>query len=366
MSTNLYFLSGEKTQPMAVHLYDKEADLQKIIADNPELLIRQSVGDELLMLVKQEQAVQGTEAEATSYSLDHLFVDQDGIPVLVEVKRSTDTRIRREVVGQVIDYAARAREWDIEKLRASFMENNWDPDVQERFDNEDFWRAVETNLKAEHFRLVFAADQIPDSLRTLILFLDRNFSNIEVYGVEIQQYKTKDGTTMLTTNVIENVRAVENQSKPTHRGATWTSETFSRFLVENGVGRVAGIVESLTRFAAELGMNCVYGRGKFPSVMAKSRNITLFRISPWQSQGSYKCAFETNVMDISNILDDNWNQDRVRDLLESIPNRAEMLNDGLMWRSPQYFYINLLALESQEDLKAFKESIRQLYMAVAK
>lgn len=75
MSTNLYFLSDGKTQPMAAHLYEQEADLQKIIADNPELLIRQSVGDELLMLVKQEQAVQGTEADATSYSLDHLFVD---------------------------------------------------------------------------------------------------------------------------------------------------------------------------------------------------------------------------------------------------------------------------------------------------
>lgn len=42
------------------------------------------------------------------WSLDHLFLDQDGIPTLVEVKRSSDTRIRREVVGQVMDYAANA------------------------------------------------------------------------------------------------------------------------------------------------------------------------------------------------------------------------------------------------------------------
>lgn len=34
----------------------------------------------------------GKEGEASRFSLDHLFIDQDGIPTLVEVKRSTDTR----------------------------------------------------------------------------------------------------------------------------------------------------------------------------------------------------------------------------------------------------------------------------------
>jgi hypothetical protein len=32
--------------------------------------------------------------------------DQNAVPTLVEVKRSSDTRIRREVVGQMLDYAA--------------------------------------------------------------------------------------------------------------------------------------------------------------------------------------------------------------------------------------------------------------------
>jgi len=35
-------------------------------------------------------------------------LDQDAIPTIVEVKRSTDTRIRREVVGQMLGYAANA------------------------------------------------------------------------------------------------------------------------------------------------------------------------------------------------------------------------------------------------------------------
>ena len=33
-------------------------------------------------------------------------LDQDAIPTLVKVERSSDTRVRCEVVGQMLDYAA--------------------------------------------------------------------------------------------------------------------------------------------------------------------------------------------------------------------------------------------------------------------
>jgi hypothetical protein len=52
-----------------------------------------------------------------------LFVDRDGVLVLVEVKRSSDTRIRREAVGQMLDYAANAvRYWPVDVLRASYAQ----------------------------------------------------------------------------------------------------------------------------------------------------------------------------------------------------------------------------------------------------
>lgn len=47
--------------------------------------------------------------------------DQDGVPTLVEVKRSTDTRIRREVVGQMLDHAANAIVyWPVETIRVKY------------------------------------------------------------------------------------------------------------------------------------------------------------------------------------------------------------------------------------------------------
>jgi hypothetical protein len=50
-----------------------------------------------------------------------MFLDQDAIPTLVEVKRSSDTRIRREVIGQMLDYAANgAQYWGEGALRLLF------------------------------------------------------------------------------------------------------------------------------------------------------------------------------------------------------------------------------------------------------
>ena len=98
------------------------------------------------------------------WSLDHLFIDQEGIPTLVEVKRSSDTRIRREVVGQMLDYAANAVVyWPVEDLRARFESrcDNVDerPDeVLSEFLNQtleigEFWLQVKTNLQAGRIHL---------------------------------------------------------------------------------------------------------------------------------------------------------------------------------------------------------------------
>jgi hypothetical protein len=71
--------------------------------------------------VKRELGAAFEEDAPDRWSLDHLFLDEEGVPTLIEVKRSSDTRIRREVVGQMLDYAANGAElWGLEKIRAAF------------------------------------------------------------------------------------------------------------------------------------------------------------------------------------------------------------------------------------------------------
>src|SRR5215470_14796415 len=95
---------------MREQAYDSEDLLQALLAKYPNLL----AGDQLAgsprrwLLVRREAGIPDREAGGARWSLDHLFIDQEAVPTLVEVKRSDDTRIRREVVGQMLDYAATA------------------------------------------------------------------------------------------------------------------------------------------------------------------------------------------------------------------------------------------------------------------
>jgi hypothetical protein len=184
------------------HPYDSEGLLQELLAKYPNLL----AGDQMdaedpkrWLLVSREMGVPGEGEGGDRWSLDHLFLDQDAIPTLVEVKRSSDTRIRREVVGQMLDYAANAIEyWPVETIRARFEKTcelqRIDPAtvlaafLGEGGDGEEFWQAVKTNLQAGRGRLVFVADEIPQELRRVVEFLNGQMDPAEVLAVEIKQY----------------------------------------------------------------------------------------------------------------------------------------------------------------------------------
>src|SRR5690349_11033923 len=107
--SGIYLRNGSTLLAMHEAPYDTEAVLQELIAEHPQML----AGDDdaspggnasAWLLIRREASVYDEDEAASRGSLDHLFVDGNGIPTLVEVKRSSDTRIRREVVGQMLDY----------------------------------------------------------------------------------------------------------------------------------------------------------------------------------------------------------------------------------------------------------------------
>src|SRR4030042_4061388 len=89
--------------------YDSEAMLQELLAKYPDLLSGEQINPASpcrWLFIAREVGIPCEEEGTDRWLLDTLFIAQDGIPTLIEVKRSTDTRIRREVVGQMLDYAA--------------------------------------------------------------------------------------------------------------------------------------------------------------------------------------------------------------------------------------------------------------------
>lgn len=178
--------------------YDAEKTLQELLAKHPDLLAGEQIDSEeprRWLLITREMAVPREEGGTRRWALDHLLLDQDGIPTLVEVKQSSNTQIRREVVGQMLEYAANAMvNWSVETIKkelernpntteeslAEFLEPDTDP--------ADFWQRVEGNLQTGKIRMLFVADAIPAELRLIVEFLNEQMEHAEVLAVEIKQY----------------------------------------------------------------------------------------------------------------------------------------------------------------------------------
>ncbi len=216
--------------------YASEALLQELLAKHPNLLAGDQIdGDEprRWLLVSREMPLASEEDGGGRWSVDHLFLDQDAVPTIVEVKRSTDTRIRREVVGQMLDYAANAVVyWPLETLRAKFEESQQDAEQyladfvgDFAVDPEEFWRKVKTNLQAGKVRLVFVADEIPIELRRVVEFMNGQMDPAEVLAVEIKQYVGGNLKTLVPRVMGQTVEAQRKKSgpasKPSEKGEAY-------------------------------------------------------------------------------------------------------------------------------------------------
>ena len=165
----IYLRHGDSYVAMRETPYDAEHVLQELIERHPEMLAGGDESRQSLILVRREAGVSDAEDAAARWSLDDLYSDRHGIPTLVEVKRSSDTRNRREVVAQMLDYAAHARSsFNVERMADWLAEaarqrgSTGAETLLEVFGVEDvdgFWQGVDTNLKAERLRLVFVSDR---------------------------------------------------------------------------------------------------------------------------------------------------------------------------------------------------------------
>ena len=204
MDGTIFLIGKDGLKEMKEVPYESEALLQKDLAKYPNLL----AGDQInqsdprrWLLVKKEMGVPGEEDGSGRWAVDHLFLDQDGIPTLVELKRATDTRSRREVVAQMLDYAANAvLYWSLDKIKAAFeatcQEQKQESlqvtktllQTEDEITVQKYWNTVETNLRAQKIRLVFMADQIQPELRTIVDFLNSQMPSVEVLAVQIPQF----------------------------------------------------------------------------------------------------------------------------------------------------------------------------------
>ena len=226
--------------------YALERDLQELLAEHVQLLPGgqiDRINPRRWQLVKREAGVPNEEGGGAWWAVDHLFVDQDAVPTFVEVKRSNDLRIRREVVAQMLEYAANGTAyWRAETLRGWYDEHagssekgatmlaEWlrrNDEVPEEV-AEEFWSRVEVNLRDSNVRCIFVADEIPPTLQRLVEFLNEQLRRVQVLAVEVRQYEAgSDGTRAIVPRVIgatAAAAAIKTGASTPQRRVPWTVE----------------------------------------------------------------------------------------------------------------------------------------------
>lgn len=222
----VFLLSGTRgLVKLAQSPYASEDKLQVLLERYPELLSTAILPEGArLLLVRREAPVPDAAAGPGRWSVDHLFVDRDGVPVLVEVKRSSDSRIRREMIGQMLDYAANAASfWSAESLARDFeatcsgLKADSAMALAEFLDEDEerdgFWSRVAQNLDAGRMRLVFVADEIPLEVQRVVEFLNEQMHATEVRAVEVRQYVGADGgvQTLVPRSVGQTAKAIKRK-----------------------------------------------------------------------------------------------------------------------------------------------------------
>src|ERR1700752_177272 len=206
--------------------FASEDQFQELLADFPNLLGLAGTDSDLprqWVLLGREKGIQSKDDGYDRFAVDHLFVDQDGVPTLVEVKRKSDTRLRREVVGQMLDYAANAvLHWSADRLREEFeatcAAQNIDPAnaleklIGDGGDVAVLWEKVKTNLKAGRVRLLFVADRIPSEVKVIVEFLNRQMDPAEVLAIELRQYEGDGLRTIVPTIFGQTAEAAQRKA----------------------------------------------------------------------------------------------------------------------------------------------------------
>ncbi|OEJ34152.1 hypothetical protein [Streptomyces subrutilus] len=295
MAEQPVFLLGEGLSALEPAAFDTEVEFQALLARHPRILDFGSLADGRplrLFLVAREMRVPTGSESGAAYWLDHLFVDADGVPTLVEVKRAADTRVRREVVGQMLDYAANgARYWPAALLQRTFeetcaMDGRPLEDAYRELlggqSPEEFWVTVEERLGAGRMRLLFVADRIPLELRAIVEFLNRQLRQTDVYAVELTQYRGSGDHRVLVPRVHGEVAtANKTQSRPGQAARRWTRADMEAALENRSPEQRQAALALLDH--AEAAGRTVGNRAAYPSVSvsfpASGREVPVWTLS---------------------------------------------------------------------------------------
>jgi hypothetical protein len=183
--------------------YDEEF-IKKLVLDHPDILPIREIDPTCLNPIPVCEEL-GTPAGP----VDAFLITREGVPVLVECKLWSNPQARREVVGQVLDYAKEIRTWSYEDLQRSagraLKQTGFDlfqlvSALSDELNEADFIDSVTANLRAGRCLLLIVGDGIREGVEAIGEYLSGTGSLEYTLGlVELPIYDLPDGQGRIVT-----------------------------------------------------------------------------------------------------------------------------------------------------------------------
>jgi hypothetical protein len=198
----------------AVRCKDEERELQDLLQRNPALLVGEQINPDeprRWLLIKREMSVPDPTTGSGRWAVDFLYVDQDATLTFVECKRHGDTRSRREVIAQVIDYVANSsRLWNREQLVAAASAqakvDNTTLDLAIRQlgasdfpDANSLMQAAIAKLSQHDVRIILFMEEAPPELKTIVEFMNKEMTSVEILLIEARMYEVNGAVAVSPT-----------------------------------------------------------------------------------------------------------------------------------------------------------------------
>jgi len=268
-------------QPQRILCTNEFNDLHQLLLQDPSILPGDQINPDdprKWIILKNELDIKDPSNGEPRWSLDFLFIDQDATPTFIECKRFLDTRSRREVVAQMIDYAANGQHYitkeDFMKMlnenasSQSINENELIKSFSPQFSDADsFCQQAHQNLRDGVVRLVFFLEDSPYELRSIVDFLNKQMTKTDVLIVEarIFQHDTIRIVVPVLFGFTDEARKTKQESSTNNalsRGVKWTRERFYADLYEKVDRNEASTIENLANKLESLGIRTKFGSGK--------------------------------------------------------------------------------------------------------
>lgn len=195
---------GEERSPTTMHRVShndatlEESQIQKLLFDHPQVLPIQQLDEEFAPAIPVGKEV-GTEVGP----IDALFVSPAGGITIVEAKLWRNPEARREVVGQIIDYATALSSWSYEQLDAACAAAAGRSlyDLVSSFGGEGpsegeagFIDAVSRNLRHGRFLLLVVGDGVREDVERMASYVQTAPRlQFHLALVEMRLYASHDG-----------------------------------------------------------------------------------------------------------------------------------------------------------------------------